>query len=121
MKRPGGITVLCLLLGWLTIGGIANGIAILSGSFPMPRGLGLLALAYVLTAGAAVVNLWRMRPYGLIALRAWMAVCLIFFVMFALVVRDFMLGGYVGGLAFLLVVLWLFRALDGYVCRRLDG
>ncbi len=78
MSRPTGMTVVCLLLGWLTLGAAGNALLLLSGLFeplPLPRWLGLLWIAYGVTAGVSAFRLWRMDPSGHLWLRAWIVVC----------------------------------------------
>ena len=73
-QRPVGMTLLCLLLGWLTFSALMNA-ALLIPQLDLPLYLTVLmtalALAYAVTAWAAAVGLWRMRPWGLTAFRAW--------------------------------------------------
>ncbi len=74
-KRPIGMTILCLGLGWLTLGALGNAAFLMPvAGFPAP--MIALALAYAATAGAAAVGLWRMRSWGLTAFRAWGVVLL---------------------------------------------
>ena len=121
-KRPSGITFLCLVLGWLTLAGVANGAILLQGRFGplLPEWMASIAFAYALTAAASAIGLWKMRKWGLRALRTWMAVVVGFFVCFILVVPEgVVLGGYVGGALFLLFVAAVLYLLDQYVSTRL--
>ena len=120
MKRPFGMTILSLVLAWLGLAGAGNGWLILSGSFAeMPAVFGVLALAYSATAFPACIGLWRMQSWGLNALRAWMGVCVLFFASFTYAFSDFILGGILGGIGFLVFVGVLFLGLNGYVSSKL--
>ena len=121
MKRPTGITLLSLVLGWLTMAGIGNGWAVLSGSFaPLPPVLGYLALAYAATAFTACLGLWRMKNWGLIALRSWMGVCALSLIVFMYIFSEMVLGGSLGGLGFLAFVGVLFWLLHRYVSSKFN-
>ncbi|HKS57618.1 MAG TPA: hypothetical protein VJS12_20135 [Steroidobacteraceae bacterium] len=82
--RPGGITVLSLILGWLAFGGLANAVIwnlprvqAMFAQFKPPRVVpsGVLftavMLAYGLAAGAASVALWRMHRLAARAYALW--------------------------------------------------
>jgi hypothetical protein len=69
-QRPIGMTLFCLLLGWLALGALMNA-ALLFPQLDLPLYMTAVALAYAVTAGAAAFGLWRMRPWGLTAFRAW--------------------------------------------------
>jgi hypothetical protein len=78
VKRRFGITVLALLLYWLSLGGFA--MAILA---PNLRELGvpwawyrLAGLLYGLLAVASATGLWRLAPWSSIAFAAWAAVAI---------------------------------------------
>jgi hypothetical protein len=78
MKRPVGITVLALLLGWLAIGAFvltmtAEALAELGIRWQLVR---LGALAYGLCAIVAAVGLWKMRRWGYLAFVAWVGAVL---------------------------------------------
>jgi len=127
-QRPVGMTLLCLLLGWLTLSALMNA------GFLIPQ-LGLplyltvlmtvLALAYAVTAGAAAVGLWRMRPWGLTAFRAWGLVLLVFMPAFLLVfdVPSQFFASPAEALplllAFTAVILLVYWLMHRYVSRRL--
>ena len=65
--RPIGITISALVLGWLAIAGAGNAVLRISSDIS----LGVLATIYAIAAGTACVGLWRMRPFGVLAFRAW--------------------------------------------------
>ncbi len=120
MERPTGMTVICLLLGWLTLAAAGNAVLLLSGQFqPMPRWFGLFAIAYGVTAAVSVFKLWKMDTAGHQWLRAWMAVCVVLLLAMMPIFVNFALGGIAGMLAFLVLMLLLFWALDRYVSRAL--
>jgi hypothetical protein len=78
LKRPVGLTILALLLGWLALGAFgltltAETLAELHVRWQRVR---LGALVYGLTAVVAAVGLWRQRRWGYLAFLAWIAVML---------------------------------------------
>jgi uncharacterized membrane protein (DUF2068 family) len=78
LKRPVGLTILALLLGWLAIGAFvlsltAETMAQLHARWELVR---LGALVYGLTAVVAAIGLWRLRRWGYLAFLAWIAVVL---------------------------------------------
>jgi hypothetical protein len=78
LKRPVGLTILALLLGWLALGAFvltltAETLAELHVRWQLVR---LGALVYGLTAAVAAVGLWRRRRWGYLAFLAWIAVVL---------------------------------------------
>ena len=92
-RRPFGVTVASILLGWLAVGGFGNAIVWnlhsvqetlhrlgkhLGGSF-----LTLIALAYGAAAAATCVGLWRMRPWATCAYSVWAIAVLMLFGYFA--------------------------------------
>ncbi len=122
-RRPRGITLLCVLLGWFAFAGFANAAVLLSGKGAvLPRWVGVVDGAYGLAAYAAAVGLWRMLPWGRHALRAWMATCLLLLVSFwVLFPSRLILGGVWAAVGFTAGVTALFWALDEYVGRRLGS
>jgi hypothetical protein len=125
MKRPIAISLLSVALGWLSIAGFGNALIMFSGKVDQLGRLsplyGLLALAYGLLALFASTNLWRMKPQGYGALRAWMLVCLLFLVTFSVQFREYMLGGYLGAIGFLIFVGLIFIGLSKYVQSKLSA
>ena len=122
MRRPGGITVLSLILGWLTLGAAGNAHLILTGQFGgFPNYLGVFAVAYGISALMACVGLWRMKRWGLNWLRAWMLVCLCMIVAMAPSMYQIALDGIFGIAVFFVIVAGLFWLLNAYVARRLTG
>jgi len=78
LKRPVGLTILALLLGWLAIGAFglsltAETLTQLHARWQLVR---LGALVYGLTAVVAAVGLWKLRRWGYLAFLAWIAVVL---------------------------------------------
>lgn len=84
VRRPGGITLLSLLLGWLAVGGFGNAVIWnlprvqeLFAQFPrrhmVPSGVlfTTVMLAYGLAAAAASVALWRMHRFAAKAYALW--------------------------------------------------
>ncbi len=73
--RTKGLTISSLALGWLSLGGVGNGVLRLSSGEPLYQVLGALALLYAISAGIASVGLWRMLPVGIVAFRVWAILC----------------------------------------------
>jgi uncharacterized membrane protein (DUF2068 family) len=121
MKRPTGITIVCLALGWLALAGFVNAFVFLSGiETPMPMYVGFIAAAYGITALVATIGLWRMQKWGLQSLRAWMLVCVV--LLFAFVpVFGFMQAPPLMLLLFVTLVASLFWALNRYVSKKLHA
>jgi hypothetical protein len=116
MRRPLGITILCLALGWLTIGAFGNSYLIIAGELGLPWYHGILAVAYGVSTLLACVGLWRMRVQGLYWLRAWMLVC---FVLILATVPVF--GIPLGAAAFIVAVqLGISWLLNRYVSGRVQ-
>ncbi len=122
MKRPRGITVICLVLGWLGFAGVANALTIFAGLFePLPTYIGFFAVAYAITAVVASVLLWQMKQRGLTWLRYWMAACIATMVAIIPSFGQFALGGYWGLAAFSVFSLVLLWMLNYYVVKQLRG
>lgn len=75
-RRSFGVTIGCLVLGWLSMAGFGNAIVLFGGFFLpfLPRWVGLFALAYGITAGVAAYKYWHMCPSARRWLGAWAAV-----------------------------------------------
>ena len=121
VKRPLGITLLSLAMGWLAFAGIANTASIFwSVDSPFPSYLALFTVAYAITAAATMVALWRMRGWAVTAFRSWVAVCVILMlgftasILFADIAREIALLS-VGFDALALLVFWL---LDRYIAKK---
>jgi hypothetical protein len=87
MRRPFGITIFSIALGWLAVAGIANSFvwslgAVRSAFDQLPSArlylamynsplLPVLCLAYGVSAATASIGLWRMRPWAHYAYAAW--------------------------------------------------
>jgi hypothetical protein len=119
-KRPRGITIICLLLGWLAFAGFANAVMIFfNDMLPIPKWFGLFALAYGVTAFAATYKLWRMDRSGVAWMRSWASVVILMSFAMIPIFSDLALGGIVGMMgfiAFTAVLLWL---LNRYVTKKL--
>jgi hypothetical protein len=79
IKRPPGVTVLALLLGWLAVGAFvltmtAETLAELGVRWQLVQ---VGALVYGLCAIVAAVGLWKMRRWGYLAFVAWVAAVLL--------------------------------------------
>ena len=121
MKRPGGITVLSLLLGWLGIVGIMNAWFIFSGQSP-DLGLvyGIGAVVYAASSLAACAGLWRMATWALKALHTWMLVCVLIFAGFAFFVDGFIKGSIPGFIGFVLFIGLFFLGMHRYVVIKFN-
>ena len=102
--RPLGATLLSLLLGWDALVGVINAFAwkVAAPTFnkALPPLLSvfiytaqswrftILALAYGLTALAASIGIWRLRPWMVRAFLVWSATAMTLFVWLALVARQ---------------------------------
>ena len=118
--RPRGISIICLLLGWLSFAGFANTAMIfLNNDMPIPKWFGFFALAYGITAFVAMYKLWRMDKSGVVWLRSWAVVVILTSIAMIPIFLNFPLGGIGGMLGFVFftaIILWL---LDRYVSKKL--
>ena len=132
IKRPGGATVLALLLGWLSLAGFLNSFVwwILPAELPAqasPRfqamfeatrsiSWSVLAFLYGGSALATSIALWRMRPWMREAMTCWLLVVL---GMFVYLLVNWPIGprGILESLMVLAVTLLLFGAMWLYVAR----
>jgi hypothetical protein len=122
VKRPFGITVLCLVLGWLTLAGAGNAFLMFSGRFEgVPPYLGAFAAAYTVAALIACTGLWQMKAAGLYALRAWMGICVATLLAMIPSFAHFASGGIGGILGFVLFIGFLFWLLHTYVSNRVKS
>ena len=116
LKRPGGITVLCILLAWLGLVGLSNAWFIFAGEFPGKGPLvGVGVLVYGVTALVACVGLWRMASWAPKALHAWMLAFVFYLVGHALGFDDFIRGNIPGALGLAVFVGLLFLGIHRYV------
>lgn len=79
-RRPAGFVILAVLTGWLAFAGFANAVVMLTLGRPAGYGtvpLGLLALAYGVTAAAACAGFLRAARWALTAYLAWVAAVLV--------------------------------------------
>jgi hypothetical protein len=122
MRRPAGITILSLLLGWLAVAGTLNAWFIFSGDVPdLGPIFGTAALIYAACAFLACLALWKMKPWALAALNIWMAVCLFIFAGFAARFEHFIVGGIPGLVGFGVFIGLLFLGIHTYVKTRIEG
>lgn len=84
-----GITILSLVMAWLTLSAIGNAAVILIPAYndPLPDYFAVFAVAYGIAAAATTAGLWRMKPWTLTAFRAWGAACVALLVAFFVVSR----------------------------------
>ena len=81
MKRPKRITAICVIFCFLTLAGFGDSVVLISGELSgTPQWLGFLTLVFGITAGAATLGLWRMKRWGVGALRAWSGTTVVLFV-----------------------------------------
>jgi len=122
--RPFGITILALLIGWLSIAGFGNALAIFFGDVNKVFGdlwfvYGLLAVAYGVFAVLACVSLWYMSVQATVALRLWGITCLLMIIIFSIQFQEFVLGGYIGALGFLIFTSLIFIGVGKYVRSKI--
>jgi hypothetical protein len=121
VKAPGGMRLLCLFLAWHAVSA-AGGLWIVVSQHPrgLPAWIPAVIAASGLTAAAACVGLWQMQRWGLLALRACMAMWFLgFIVMVLLLPKELFLGGYWGAAAFGFVLTWGVGSLNRWVSRSL--
>ena len=130
-RRPMGITLLALILGWLALAGFANALLaplVFGGGFAAhlfrtsPVGTAtlvcILALAYGITALIAAVGLWRMETWAARGFLAWAiaAVCVcLFFLLSASVPAPWFVS-----LAFVVFIALLLGAVWSHIGRQID-
>lgn len=71
MKRPAGITMISLLLGWLAIAGFMNGIFSNHGPILLAD-----AILYGIFAAVSAIGLWFLKPWAYTAVIAWSTTCI---------------------------------------------
>ncbi|WP_340116441.1 hypothetical protein [Pelagibius sp. 7325] len=76
-KRPFGVTLLSLLMGWLTLAAALNSVVFPSQIEGWPVVITVLTVAYAVTAGATTIGLWRMRSWSLTTFSSWGVVLLL--------------------------------------------
>lgn len=119
--RPGGITVLAIILAWLGLVGLSNAWFVFAGEYPdMGPLVGVAALIYAVSALGACVGLWRMAPWALKALHTWMLVCVAIFLGFALGFDDFIRGSIPGMIGFAIFIGLLFLGIHRFVTIKFD-
>jgi len=121
MIRSKGMTVLCFVLGLLTIAGFGDAIVMLSGQVASsPSWLGYLTLIFGITAGGAAAGLWRMKPWGLYSLRAWFVACFMLLLTSGYLFNSAIYGGIMTVAIIALALAGLFLALDRYVSSNTE-
>jgi hypothetical protein len=121
VKAPAGMRLLCLFLAWHAVSA-AGGLWIVVSQHPqgLPAWIPAVIAASGLTAATACVGLWRMQHWGLLSLRACMAMWFLgFIVMVLLLPRQLFLGGYWGAAAFGFVLTWGVGSLNRWVSQSL--
>jgi hypothetical protein len=124
-KRPLGVTLLSLLMGWLTLAAALNAVVFPSQIEGWPIVISVLTIAYAVAAGATTVGLWRMRPWALTAFRAWGLVLLLLMAAFLFFMEFWTAIGMqpleTGPLfvAFTVTIVLLYWLLHRYIRRRL--
>ncbi len=122
MKRPIGITISALLLGWLAMTGFVNGWVILSDlTNALPASNGYLATLYGVAALFAAIGLWCMKKWSLVATRCWMVTCILFLIVPEDTRIKMMQGGVAGMLGFFVFIIILFWLFDRYVKSKLSS
>jgi len=120
MKRPIGITISALVLGWLAMTGFLNSWVILTDlSSELSKSIGYIAIIYGITALLSTIGLWCMKPWSLVAIRIWMGVCLLYLIVPEDTLNKIMQGGIAGMLGFFVFIISLFWLFDRYVKSKL--
>ena len=120
MKRPIGFTISALILTWIAITGFMNGWGILSNPATGNSLLtGYIALIYAVAAIISAFGLWMMKKWSVIAVRCWMAACLLFIIIPEDIRNQMMQGGIAGMLGFFVFITILFWLFDKFVRSKL--
>ena len=115
-KRTSGITVLSLILGWLSLAGFANFYMITTNSnFGTPT-LGVAAIAYGCVALATSIGLWKMKNWAYKAFLIWCAIVITFSFIFQFSIGDIPLLQFA---LYLLLIGSILFAVARYVQRAL--
>ncbi|MDW3094427.1 MAG: DUF2127 domain-containing protein [Gammaproteobacteria bacterium] len=121
MKRPIGITISAIFLGWLTISGFGNAWMIISDqSSETPKFIGVIAFLYGISALVSAIGLWGMRQWAIYAVRSWMGTCILFLIVFTTLSDNLILGGLPGALGFFVFITVLFWLFDRYVKSKIN-
>ncbi len=108
--------MLCLALGWLAVAGVGNSFLLLTDQFAgLPVYLGGFMAVYSVCAAFACIGLWRMKTWGLFALRSWMLVSLSMAIALIPVLQVFGRGEQWALVGFTALVAILFFVLNRYV------
>ncbi len=76
--RPLGMIILCLTLSTLGANGLLGAaVSFSTAGGGVPLAFGVISLIYGFAAISAAVGIWRLQFWGLVALRVWMASCLV--------------------------------------------
>ena len=120
MKRPIGFTISALILTWIAITGFMNGWGILSNPATGNSLLtGYIALIYAVAAIISAFGLWMMKKWSVIAVRCWMAACLLFIIIPEDIRNQMMQGGIAGMLGFFVFISIVFWFFDHYINSKL--
>lgn len=122
-KRSLGVTLLSLLMGWLTLAAALNAVVFPSQIEGWPIVITVLTIAYAVTAGATTIGLWRMRAWCLTAFRAWGVVLLLLMAAFLFFIEFWTIIGmppleaplFAATTGVMVLVYWL---LHRYIRRR---
>jgi hypothetical protein len=126
-KRPLGVTLLSLLMGWLTLAAALNTVVFPSQIEGWPVVITVLTIAYSVTAGATTIGLWRMRPWTLTAFRAWglvlllLMACFLFFMEFWTIIGMQPLEAGPLFVIFTVTIVLFYWLLHRYIRRRVVG
>ena len=77
-KRTSGITVLSLILGWLSLAGFGNYYVMLSNPNYGTPAISYVALAYGCMALLTCIGLWKMKQWAYKSFLLWCAIVIIF-------------------------------------------
>ena len=111
------------MYGWLSLAGFGNAIVMFDteifGPFAVP--LSIVALIYGVSALAASIGLWKRREWARRAVHVWMGSCVAIMAIFVLSQPiGMILGGYLGLVAFAILVAAIFYGIDSYTAKYLN-
>ncbi len=127
--RPYSVTLLALILGWLSVGGFVMAFLVTLEELPVPIQLDNLMVtvlkvcaflygAFALTSG---IGLWQRSSWARKTIWCFMVSCAALFVVMMWVIPPaYILGGYIGSGFFGMIVIALFILLDRFVQRHLN-
>ena len=124
------MTLIALLLGWLSVGGFFGAFVIPLDQLPptftfdgvFETAFRVCSFLYGAFALVSCIGLLKRSSWVRMSIWGWMASSIAFFgVIFVAVPPEFILGGYGGAGAFMLFVVGLFVMFDGFIRRRLTN